>query len=329
MTLRPPVRCLRFDTRLGSGLSGNINYVSSTIVIKFPHNVVFNSTHDKLDTSDGRRRKEMLEQEEIDSVEAIENEKQIYRTLMRHRPHPNVIQALLCLPEGIFLPRLPTTVRIRLECSKEFPIGERIKLQWAAETAVAAAWLETLDLAHGDIRCGNLLLDQEDHIKLADFDTAVKIGEDVRTYIAPHWAKEFDKAWVEGGVKTEQYAIGICLYRIFTEVEADLLEIEETRVFPDVTLISCGSIIHKCFYGRYLSIAQLAQDLKYEYLRHRYGMLGSFLWYIPFMGRLLKPEARVIEDAELQRMRKSCTDFLQTEHQRDQEWRDAQERKAG
>ncbi|MCJ1231842.1 hypothetical protein MMC12_008521 [Toensbergia leucococca] len=327
--LRAPVRCLNADTCLGLGSSGNIHSVSSTIVIKFPHHVVFGADRDNLDTEEGRRRKARLEQEEIDSVEAMENEKQTYRTLMRHRPHPNVIQALLCLPEGIFLPRLPTTVRSRLERSKESPISERTKLQWAAETAVAAAWLETLGLAHGDIRCGNLLLDQEDHVKLADFDTAVKIGEEVRTYIAPHWVKEFDKAWVEGGVKTEQYAIGICLYRIFTEVEADLLEIEETRVFPDVTPISCGSIIHKCFHGKYPSVAQLAQDLVYEHLRHQYGALAFFFWYIPFMKRLLEPEATVIGDAELQEMRKTCTDFLQREHQRDQERRDAHEQKAG
>ena len=43
--------------------------------------------------------------------------------------------------------------------------------RWIMELSNAAAWLEALGYAHTDIRPANLIFDDEDHLKLADFDT--------------------------------------------------------------------------------------------------------------------------------------------------------------
>ncbi len=43
----------------------------------------------------------------------------------------------------------------------------------------AIAWLESQSYAHGDIRPGNLLLDDKDHLKLADLGSAGKYGSDL------------------------------------------------------------------------------------------------------------------------------------------------------
>jgi serine/threonine protein kinase len=45
-----------------------------------------------------------------------------------------------------------------------------------AEIASAIAYLEELGLAHGDFWPANILLNKDDHIKLADFDYSVKFG---------------------------------------------------------------------------------------------------------------------------------------------------------
>ncbi|KAM3516464.1 hypothetical protein NHJ13051_009889 [Beauveria bassiana] len=50
--------------------------------------------------------------------------------------------------------------------------------QWATELAGAIAWLESLGVAHGDLRPDNILLDRHDHIKLADFDSVAKMGSE-------------------------------------------------------------------------------------------------------------------------------------------------------
>jgi serine/threonine protein kinase len=43
------------------------------------------------------------------------------------------------------------------------------------ELTSAVAWLETLGLVHGNLRPPNILLDNKDHLKLADFDCVDKI----------------------------------------------------------------------------------------------------------------------------------------------------------
>jgi serine/threonine protein kinase len=49
-------------------------------------------------------------------------------------------------------------------------------IQWGAEIASAISDLEELGLAHGDLWPANILLDKDDHIKLADFDYSMKFG---------------------------------------------------------------------------------------------------------------------------------------------------------
>lgn len=47
--------------------------------------------------------------------------------------------------------------------------------RWTYRLTSAAAWLEALGLAHGDIRPPNLVLDAEDHLKLLNFDCTAKL----------------------------------------------------------------------------------------------------------------------------------------------------------
>jgi serine/threonine protein kinase len=86
------------------------------------------------------------------------------------------------------------------------------------ELSDAAAWLESLGLAHGDIRPPNLLLDGEDYLKLADFDCFAEIGTPADGS-APPWARVLGpEAGSEDGTfgvyraRTEQFAIGSVLY---------------------------------------------------------------------------------------------------------------------
>ncbi|KAB8074505.1 hypothetical protein BDV29DRAFT_156629 [Aspergillus leporis] len=53
---------------------------------------------------------------------------------------------------------------------------EEFVRQWLMELYNAAAWVESLGYVHGDIRPSNLLLDSQEHLKLADFDRVALIG---------------------------------------------------------------------------------------------------------------------------------------------------------
>lgn len=86
--------------------------------------------------------------------------------------------------------------------------------QWTMVLCSAAAWLESLGYVHGDIRPSNLLPDENDHPKLADFDCATQIGEPCAR-AAPPWARILgseagaDKgSFGTSGARTEQFAIG-------------------------------------------------------------------------------------------------------------------------
>jgi serine/threonine protein kinase len=49
------------------------------------------------------------------------------------------------------------------------------------EFANGIAWLESLGFTHGDIRPENVLLNNQDHLKVADFDGANLLGSEFET----------------------------------------------------------------------------------------------------------------------------------------------------
>ncbi|DAA75432.1 TPA_exp: hypothetical protein A8136_1829 [Trichophyton benhamiae CBS 112371] len=58
-------------------------------------------------------------------------------------------------------------------------------MQQLCETAVA---LENIGYAHGDINPRNILFDDQDNVRLVDFDHAPKIGEKVEVGEEPYFA---------------------------------------------------------------------------------------------------------------------------------------------
>ncbi|KAL2759757.1 hypothetical protein ACRALDRAFT_1060247, partial [Sodiomyces alcalophilus JCM 7366] len=88
------------------------------------------------------------------------------------------------------------------------------------QLGAAAAWLEELGLAHCDIRPGNMLLCPAGHVKLADFDRTLKIGEDMLSGTEP-FARILDEeggldrgTYGKAGCRTEQFAVGSVFYSL-------------------------------------------------------------------------------------------------------------------
>lgn len=147
----------------------------------------------------------------------------------------------------------------------------------------AVTFLESLNLAHGDLRPENVLLDR-DRLKLSDFDCTAKIGAEFEACMAPYGRilnssdAEYGTCGTSGflGPRTEQFALGSIYYLINYgfEVYGDQTLTEDHRErgprivhllqhmeFPNlVGDSSIDDIIHKCWHNKYPTIAELASD---------------------------------------------------------------------
>lgn len=157
-----------------------------------------------------------------------------------------------------------------------------LRKRWMNDLAQAVAFLESLNLAHGDLRPENILLDR-DRLKLSDFDCTAEIGTYYETCTAPYArilnSNETDQGPRGGfgylGPRTEQFALGSLYYLINYGFEVygdrcltpddprehgpktvDLLQnLEFPRLDGDSMI---DSIIDMCWHNRYPTVALLA-----------------------------------------------------------------------
>mgnify|MGYP002718608218 FL=1 len=156
-----------------------------------------------------------------------------------------------------------------------------LRKEWMNDLAQAVAFLESLNLAHGDLRPENVLLDR-DRLKLSDFDCTAKIGTNYEACMAPYGrilnSNELDQG-ERGtfgflGPRTEQFALGSIYYlinygfevygdRCLTKDPYDhgpkVVELLQSMEFPNLDgnpLID--DIIAKCWHNKYATVSDLA-----------------------------------------------------------------------
>lgn len=156
-----------------------------------------------------------------------------------------------------------------------------LRKEWMNDLAQAVAFLESLNLAHGDLRPENILLDRN-RLKLSDFDCTAEIGTDFEACMAPYGrilnSDESDQGRRGSsgslGPRTEQFALGSLYYLINYgfEVYGDrcvtedpnehgpkVVELLQNMEFPKLEgdpLID--DIIDKCWHKKYATIMELA-----------------------------------------------------------------------
>ncbi|WEW60031.1 hypothetical protein PRK78_005514 [Emydomyces testavorans] len=232
--------------------------------------------------------------------ENFRNELKIMDILTRH-PSPYLITCFLHTDKGIFLEYMrDMSLEWRLQRNVEWDERHRqvlrvnkieplsLRKRWMNDLAQAVAFLETLNLAHGDIRPGNVLLDR-DRIKLGDFDCTGEFGSSFETCGPPYGRILGDEAGPERGQagslgpRTEQFALGSLYYLINYGFEpyddqclggdpthknhgptvVDLLQnmkFPELNGDPEIDLI-----IKQCWHAFYERLADLAADVKRLY----------------------------------------------------------------
>ncbi|KAL8725048.1 MAG: hypothetical protein Q9166_007602 [cf. Caloplaca sp. 2 TL-2023] len=158
-----------------------------------------------------------------------------------------------------------------------FTEPEQLRSQWMNALCSGVAWLESLGYAHGDIRPENILLNDEMHLKIADFDCINLIGSEFEACIPPYGRVLGSEAGVDKGgagllgPRTEQFAIGSTFF--FMNYSFELYDDQDfgpahgrtvvqrfrEQLFPILyKLPEIDSIIESCWHGRFSSVAQLA-----------------------------------------------------------------------
>ncbi|KAE8154987.1 kinase-like domain-containing protein [Aspergillus avenaceus] len=226
--------------------------------------------------------------------EQFHKELKIYEILSQHPPCPSVVQCFLYTTDGIFLEYMRD---ISLAYRKQFNMTRNqetrvvtkvntmeplpLRKQWMNDLAQGVAFLGSLNLAHGDLRAENILLDR-DQLKLSDFDCTAEFGTDFETCPCPYGRLLNDTEAEQGrpgtagflGPRTEQFALGSLYYLINYGFEVyddqclagdpyehgpkvvDLLQRMEFPSLDGDPVID--DIIDKCWHNQYPTLAELA-----------------------------------------------------------------------
>lgn len=250
-TRRMPFASLRPCDFLAEGTTAHIYIINKFVVLKVPIRYNNPDTTDIADHAAG--------------VESIEHEKAIYKVLNeREFKHPNILHCILAIPEGIFFERLETTLEFRNRNREKEPVSEGTVMRWIKQLASAEVYLENLGFIHGDLRPANILLTIEDHLKLCDFDSTVKPGEQLQT-ATPGFSQVSDLRTFRpctASSSSEQLAIGSCIYTIATGTEplqdaVDQVQRFFQNDFPSTHGVILDEVIQNCWRKRYNSIAEL------------------------------------------------------------------------
>ncbi|KAJ5257470.1 hypothetical protein N7524_009026 [Penicillium chrysogenum] len=158
--------------------------------------------------------------------EQFQKELEIYQVFSQNPPCPSIIYS------GIFLEYI-RDISLSSRIQKNHTRDQQtivvttvekleplhLRKQWMNDLAQAVAFLESVNLAHSDLRPKNVLLDRN-RLKLSDFDCTAKIGTNYEAYMAPYGRilnnNESDQG--ECGTpsflspRTEQFALGSLYY---------------------------------------------------------------------------------------------------------------------
>jgi atypical protein kinase C zeta type len=256
----------------------------------------------------------------------IQQECGMYDSLeAREHTSPFIMHTFFRQADAIFMPFMPGgCLHLRLQQNQQ--LNERGKcvvvlrtepkskvIQWSAEIASAIAYLETLDLAHGDLRPANILLDENDHAKLADFDCAVKFGTKFEGGgVGMPWAAErrteedpLGRNWSINGACNEQFAFGSILYTMDRGHEPHEMESEQGPAllerwwnleYPALTDTAIDAVIKNCWEASYKSL----HDLEVEMAGMHDGVVGA---------RIERPSGAAFE-----KQRRYCREIYQSLH---------------
>ncbi|KMU88563.1 hypothetical protein CIHG_06363 [Coccidioides immitis H538.4] len=243
--------------RVARGISGVISEYKSHEVVKWPY-----------PCADDERNHEI--------------ERRIYTRLGRHA---RIVHVIAILPErGIVMERLKEPLCLRLKTLQEngdTVSSEQIQ-RWSLQIAEALHYIHSKRVLQADIGSQNLLLDEKDNLKFADFAGSSIDGEQAfvcsssRASLRPYWEHH-------PSIKDEIFAMGSILYEISTgrkpyhdKTDSAVEKLYLAAQFPDTDHLQLGPVIWKCWKIQYEDTAETLSDLQQLFQRKK----CSYIWFV-------------------------------------------------
>jgi serine/threonine protein kinase len=142
------------------------------------------------------------------------------------------------------------------------------RLRWVQEAAEGLQLLHSADIMHCDIEPKNFLLDENLGLRIIDFGGSSVRGSRATAcpgtrFEPPHFDWNSPQT-----IKDDLFSFGSTIYYILTgerpyqEVPSDEVRRRyELYEFPDVSAISCGDIIERCWRGQISSAQDIADHM--------------------------------------------------------------------
>lgn len=191
---------------------------------------------------------------------------------LEETPCKYILKPFLCRKDVTFMKRLDGGILYERmgNVDKQRPV-----LLWMQQLSAAAAWVELQGFAHGDINPRNIIFDDNDQLKLIDFDHAVKIGDDIDVGEEPYVACRSRHSVGGGqygiaGPVTELLALGSIFWymsrgtELYHDVEGpDKVDHLIKHRFPAMdTTDPIDDVISRCWHGGYKTVGALASHVQ-------------------------------------------------------------------
>ncbi|KAL8837522.1 MAG: hypothetical protein Q9170_002481 [Blastenia crenularia] len=235
-------------------LTNIIGRGEASLILSFPHGIALKSPYRYKPSSEWSEKTTWKANEHQAQAQwSMQMEATVYAQLLT-KPNRNVLRPLLIVDEGIFMPRMESTLEAHiLSWSLGFPeVVEEMKNRWIIQFTAGAAWLEDLGFVHGDLRSGNILIDHRGNAKLSDFGSTDVPGETHQPWI-------------------DQYGIGQIVWSLFNQnTSGNFVNLpcdwEDPQTLPLPPLQAGPTLlIERCLRINYISLRAVHKDVVKEF----------------------------------------------------------------
>ncbi|KAF1352970.1 kinase-like protein [Lizonia empirigonia] len=200
-----------------------------------------------------------------------------YRVYRRLGNHDNILQCygLVDVQPGDCSLRLEFvskgSLRGFIETNRmgQSPITDRLK--WCIDLATGLAYMHSLEVFHCDFSCRNVLLTEQNVVKICDFGGASLDGNESEGVEEPRYELPLrGRAWeMRPYVKRDLFALGSCIYEIMawkkpfpTLDDHEIQKRFDQDEFPDLSDVLCRQVIQKCWNEGYDGTGEVLLDLQ-------------------------------------------------------------------